>query len=87
MITRRNFLKTIAAASVLYPFGKVFGSDKIERSLKLYNIHTDENLDISYFTGGSYDFEALDKINYLLRCHYSNAVKQIDMGSLTCSAM
>jgi uncharacterized protein YcbK (DUF882 family) len=82
MITRRNFLKTIAAASVLYPFGKVFGSDKIERSLKLYNIHTDENLDVSYFFGGSYDFEALDKINHLLRCHYSNIVKPIDIGVL-----
>ncbi len=72
----------MAAASVLYPFGKVFGSVKAERHLSLYNIHTDESLDISYFSAGSYDFEALDKINYLLRCHYNNTVKPIDIGVL-----
>lgn len=72
----------MAAASVLYPFGKVFGSVKADRHLSLYNIHTDESLDISYFSAGSYDFEALDKINYLLRCHYNNTVKPIDIGVL-----
>ena len=82
MITRRNFLQTIAAASVFYPFGKVLASDNTERSLSLYNIHTDESLDISYFSGGRYDFEALDKINHLLRCHYTNQVKSIDIGVL-----
>jgi uncharacterized protein YcbK (DUF882 family) len=82
MITRRHFLQAIAAVTVLYPFGKVFGSDKAERNLRLYNIHTDESLDISYFLGGSYDFEALDKINHLMRCHYSNTVKPIDIGVL-----
>jgi uncharacterized protein YcbK (DUF882 family) len=82
MITRRHFLRAIAAASVMYPFGKAFGSDKAERNLKLYNIHTDESLDISYFLAGSYDFEALDKINHLMRCHYSNIVKPIDIGVL-----
>jgi uncharacterized protein YcbK (DUF882 family) len=82
MITRRNFLKAIAAAAVLYPAGKVFGSDKTERGLRLYNIHTDESLDISYFSDGRYDFEALDKINHLLRCHYNNTVKPIDIRVL-----
>jgi len=82
MITRRHFLKAIAAASVLYPFGKVFGADQPERRLRLYNIHTDESLDISYFSSGSYDFEALGKINHLLRCHYNNTVKPIDIRVL-----
>jgi len=82
MITRRHFLKAIVAVSVMLPFGKAFGSAKAERSLKLYNIHTDESLDVSYFMAGSYDFEALDKINHLMRCHYTNAVKPIDIGVL-----
>jgi len=82
MMSRRNFLKTIAVASVLYPFGRVFGSDNAERSLSLCNIHTDERLDISYFSAGRYDFEALDKINHLLRCHHTNKVKSIDIGVL-----
>jgi uncharacterized protein YcbK (DUF882 family) len=82
MITRRHFLKAVAAVSVLYPFGKVFGSDKAEKNLRLYNIHTDESLDVTYFSDGSYDFVALDKINHLLRCHYNNTVKPIDVGVL-----
>lgn len=82
MITRRHFLKAMATASVLYPFGKVFGSDKAERNLRLYNTHTDESLDISYFLAGSYDFDALGKINHLLRCHYNNTVKPIDIRVL-----
>lgn len=82
MITRRNFLKGIAAASVFCRFGKAFASDNAERRLNLYNIHTAESLDISYFSAGRYDFEALDKINQLLRCHYNNEVKQIDIGVL-----
>ncbi len=82
MITRRNFLKGLAAVSVFYPFRKAFGSEKADRRLSLYNIHTDESLEVSYFSAGRYDFEALDKINQLLRCHYNNKVKQIDIGVL-----
>ena len=82
MITRRNFLQVIAAAAVFYPFRKVLASDNAERRLNLYNIHTDESLDITYFSGGRYDFEALGKINHLLRCHYNNQVKTIDIGVL-----
>ena len=82
MITRRGLLKTVAAASLYYPFRKVFASDNSEKRLKLYNIHTDESLDISYFLDGSYDFEALGKINHLLRCHYNNTVKPIDIRVL-----
>ena len=82
MITRRNFLQVIAAAAVFYPFRKVLASDNPERRLSLYNIHTDESLDITYFSEGRYDFEALGKINHLLRCHYNNHVKTIDTGVL-----
>lgn len=82
MISRRNFLRAIAAAAAFYPFRQVFASTSREKSLNLYNIHTDENLDITYFSGGRYDFEALDKINHLMRCHYNNTVKPIDVGVL-----
>jgi uncharacterized protein YcbK (DUF882 family) len=63
MISRRNFLRAIAAATAFYPFRKVFASTIGERRLSLYNIHTDESLDITYFSEGRYDFEALGKIN------------------------
>jgi len=82
MISRRNFLRTIAAAAAFYPFRKIFASTIGDRRLSLYNIHTDESLDITYFSGGRYDFEALGKINYLMRCHYNDKVKPIDVGVL-----
>jgi uncharacterized protein YcbK (DUF882 family) len=82
MITRRNFLKALVVASVLYPYGKVLAANTVEKSLNLYNIHTDESLDITYYSAGRYDFEALGKINHLLRCHYNNEVKPIDIGVL-----
>ncbi len=84
MISRRRFLKTALAASAVLPFraGTARASQKTERTLNLYNVHTDESLDICYFNDGRYDYEALERINYLLRCHYSNEVKAIAPGVL-----
>jgi uncharacterized protein YcbK (DUF882 family) len=84
LISRRRFLKTALAASAVLPFGAAgaFAAQKTERSLNLYNIHTDESLDICYYSAGRYDYEALERINYLLRCHYTNEVKTIAVGVL-----
>jgi len=59
--------------------GKVFGLDKKEKVLNLYNIHTGERLDIKYCSSGNYDRNALNEINHLMRCHYTNEVKPIDV--------
>jgi uncharacterized protein YcbK (DUF882 family) len=84
MISRRNFLRTFLTASVIYPFAakKAFAARKTERTLQLYNIHTAEDLSVRYCRDGIYDFEAIEKINYLLRCHHTGEVKQIDIGVL-----
>jgi uncharacterized protein YcbK (DUF882 family) len=85
MISRRRFLNAALAAAAVLQFGAAgaFAAvQKPERSLSLYNVHTDESLDLCYFSGGRYDYEALEKINYLLRCHYTNKVKAIDIGVL-----
>jgi len=79
MISRRNFLKTLVAGAVIYPFKNVFASQKRERELKMYNIHTHENMDIKYWSSGTYDQDAIDRINYFLRCHFTNEVKPIDV--------
>ncbi|MEW6419656.1 MAG: DUF882 domain-containing protein [Nitrospirota bacterium] len=50
--------------------------------LNMYNVHTGEKLNIKYYSSGNYDQKALDKINYFLRCHYTNEVKEIDIGVL-----
>ena len=84
MISRRHFLKYVAAASVAFSLktNTVFASRNTERSLNIYNIHTGERLETVYFSSGVYDYEALEKINYMLRCHYTNEVKAIDPGVL-----
>ncbi len=82
MISRRNFLKAMVATAIIYPFKNVSASQKSERILNMYNIHTDESLNIKYYSSGIYDREAIDKINYFLRCHYTNEVKAMDIGVL-----
>jgi len=82
MISRRTFIQGLAAVAVLFPYTRAFGSVLSERTLSLYNVHADENLDVTYFSDGSYDYEALDKINHLMRCHYADEVKPISIEIL-----
>lgn len=78
MISRRNFLKILAAGMVTNPFSRAMASQKVDRSLNMYNTHTGESLKITYCVNGVYDPQALGEINHLLRCHYTNEVRQID---------
>ncbi len=57
----------------------VFGCDKKERALNLYNIHTGERLDVKYYSSGIYDHDAMSEINNIFRCHYSNEIKPMDV--------
>lgn len=82
MISRRTFVKTLVTAAVFYPLNKAFGSLKPDRTINMYNIHTGESLDIAYAANGRYDVDALDRINYFMRCPYTNKVKTIDVGVL-----
>lgn len=82
MISRRTFIQGLAAVAALSTYTKAFGSIPSERTLSLYNVHTDESLDITYFFDGSYDYEALGKINQLMRCHHADEVKPISTGVL-----
>lgn len=94
MVSRRGFLKALAAGALWHTitsFGSSFGSSfgrtafasaPPERSLSLYNIHTGERLSVAYFVNGSYDPAAVQSIDYLLRCHYTDEVKAIDVRTL-----
>jgi len=82
MISRRAFIQGLTAIAVSYPLAKACGSEPAERAISLYNVHTDEALGITYFSDGRYDYEALGKINHLMRCHYENEVKPIDIRVL-----
>ncbi len=49
-----------------------------DRSLSFYNIHTKENLTITYKRDGSFDPEALQKLNYFMRDWRRNVTVKID---------
>ena len=82
MISRRNFLKASFAIAASYPLRSVFAYTNTDRSLHLYNIHTQERLAIEYCASGIYDSDAINKINYLMRCHYTNQVVSMDVKLL-----
>lgn len=82
MITRRNFLKSCLISASLFSFRTAFSSTTPVRILHMENIHTGEHLHIEYFLSGVYDSEALERINYFLRCHYTNKVMPIDVRVL-----
>lgn len=79
---RRQFLKIGAQAAVgcFFPtlaFGATNRSPAPGRVLHFYNTHTHETLDVCYYSHGYYHPEALDKINYILRDHYTGEIKPI----------
>ncbi len=58
----------------------VTGDEELPGKLRLLNTHTGERLNVMYRSkGGSYDKEALDSLNWLLRCHHNNEVHPIDI--------
>lgn len=48
------------------------------RHLKLYNVHTKEKLETTFWQNGSYNHNALDSLNYFLRDWRANEVAQFD---------
>ncbi len=79
MVTRRNFIKVLALVALFGYTGDLIAFEEKERVLDLYNIHTGERLNVQYYSSGLYDQKAIDEINRLLRCHYSNEIKPVDI--------
>jgi uncharacterized protein YcbK (DUF882 family) len=48
------------------------------RRLAMYNVHTDERLDLVYYENGRYIPEALSEVDYFFRDFRANEVKPID---------
>ena len=82
-ISRRRLLRlgVLAAAASCVPYPALAlerTSQRFERSLDFYNVHTGENLSTVYWIKGKYLPVALRDINYILRDHHSDQVKPID---------
>ena len=86
MISRRGFLKGVFGAAGAHGLGRLLSStaaasvaacNSPEKVLSLHNVHTGERLSTRYCANGCYDENGLSRINYILRCHYTNVVKAI----------
>jgi uncharacterized protein YcbK (DUF882 family) len=62
--------------------GELPAYEEKDRILNLHNTHTGERLHVKYCSCGVYDKDAIDGLNRLLRCHYTNEIKPIDVGVL-----
>jgi uncharacterized protein YcbK (DUF882 family) len=89
LLSRRFFLKASLIATLALSNGELaWARESLEQGLPvghltLLNVNTDERLDVIYRnSAGEYDLEALDAINWLLRCHYDDEVHSIDIRTL-----
>ncbi len=87
--SRRSFLKgSLIGALMLFGSGSAFAGEftaeePSEGRLSLYNIHSKERMRITFRDkAGNYDFEALNRINWLLRCHFTGDVTTMDIHTL-----
>lgn len=85
-VTRRTFLN-IAAAGILtlgwdgLSFAKVLPAE--EGSLSLYNTHTQERLSVVFRRpDGTYDTDALNTLNWNMRCHVTNQQTVMDVNAI-----
>lgn len=82
-ISRRRLLSlgAMAAAVTCVPSPALAlerTTQKFERSLGFYNMHTGESVSAVYWVQGRYMPMALRDINYVLRDHHNDQVKPID---------
>lgn len=88
-LSRRGFLRAaLAGAFALLGAGTSFGSMALpeelpEGRLSLYNTHNGERLSVTYRdAAGNYDLDALNALNWALRCHYTNEATEMDLNTL-----
>ena len=80
---RRAVLKGVAAAAsaglMMAPMRAMAAFQLAEpRELSFLNLHTGERLKAEYWTGGRYNHDALQSINWLLRDYHNSEVHVID---------
>ncbi len=76
---RRDFLKKslLFTASIIIP-SRSFAS-KYEKSFTLYNIHTGERYRATYWADGSYIYDEIANLEYLLRDYRNDEIHKIDI--------
>lgn len=85
-ITRRTFLHTaLAGALALSWGGRAFAKNELAEkgSLSLFNAHTEERLVVTFRKAdGTYDIDALNAINWIMRCRFTNQQTVMDVKAI-----
>lgn len=88
-LSRRGFIKaTLLGAITLFGAGTTFGRTVSPEELptgrlSLYNTHSGERLRVIFRdSAGNYDLDALNALNWALRCHYTNEATEMDLNTL-----
>ncbi|MBR9981518.1 MAG: DUF882 domain-containing protein [Desulfatitalea sp.] len=68
----------LASALPIHAIASVLEGNSAERSLHLFNTHTNEQLRVCYFKQGGYCRDGLARINHILRDHRTGKVAAID---------
>ncbi|MBY0578461.1 MAG: DUF882 domain-containing protein [Burkholderiales bacterium] len=74
---RRRFLKLGVAGLLSMAAGRTLAAMP-DRTLSLYNIHTGEQLNTTYWADGVYVAASLDEINHVLRDYRTNETMNMD---------
>lgn len=83
-LSRRRLLHAggLGAVGLLACPGIVLARTSTAKSLAFHNLHTGESVKVEFWLDGQPVPEALREINYVLRDHRSNEVKEIDIDLL-----
>lgn len=75
----------VAGAAALSTVKASFAKPPLPESgaLTLFNAHTNDRLSVNFRRGdGSYDLDALQALNWIMRCHYTNQATAMDVNTI-----
>lgn len=75
----------VAGAAALGTVKASFAKSLLPESgaLTLFNAHTNDRLSVNFRKpDGSYDLDALQALNWILRCHYTNQATAMDVNAI-----
>jgi uncharacterized protein YcbK (DUF882 family) len=81
-LPRRKLLTTLAVAPLGAAVPRIAAASDAVRSLSFYHLHTDEQLEVTYFERGEYIEDALTQVDRLLRDFRTGDVARIDPALL-----
>ena len=84
--TRRVFLQTAVVGALTLAKGRAAFAKALlaeKGSISLYNTHSRERLSVTFRRpDGSYDLDALNAVNWILRCHFTNQQADMDINTI-----